>query len=280
MSSEESSDPARYISTNVAIGTALISLIEPEVGYERAFNRWYADDHFYAGALNLPSWYAGRRWVATKELRSMREPATSTVVSPIDAGCYLHTYFILPMAYEGLEEPLVAVLDELFATDRMLESGGSRHRTSVYTAFQSYAGAAYLEATGPRDIHALHYPYDGLVFEMLDTAPNRNRADLVEWLTHEHVPRSLVRSGAAMCLAFVPLPLRPRLARYVAVRPTDEMHRRVNLLWFTKFDPREQWQHFQRHSDEVAASRLGRLQLSAPFIPTVPGTDRYVDELR
>ena len=30
----------------------------------------------------------------------------------------------------------------------------------------------------------------------------------------------------------------------------------------------------------VEATGLGRVELMAPFTPTFPGTDRYVDELR
>jgi hypothetical protein len=41
-------------STAVQIGSAFISLIEPELRYEREFNRWYADDHFYTGGMSLP----------------------------------------------------------------------------------------------------------------------------------------------------------------------------------------------------------------------------------
>jgi hypothetical protein len=32
--------------------------------------------------------------------------------------------------------------------------------------------------------------------------------------------------------------------------------------------------------EQWAASGVGELAFLAPFIPTVPGTDRYVDELR
>ncbi len=45
----------------VAIGGALITMVEPHVGHERAYNRWYEDDHFYAGAMCMPWMFAGRR---------------------------------------------------------------------------------------------------------------------------------------------------------------------------------------------------------------------------
>jgi hypothetical protein len=56
----------------------------------------------------------------------------------------------------------------------------------------------------------------------------------------------------------------------------------VTLLWFLEADPRECWErHFTGLDTEVAAGPgLGRVELVAPFIPTIPGTDAYVAELR
>ncbi|MBR7674650.1 hypothetical protein KDA82_16810, partial [Streptomyces daliensis] len=56
---------------------------------------------------------------------------------------------------------------------------------------------------------------------------------------------------------------------------------RLTLLWFLEQDPRECWEAWFTGLDEaVAGSGLGRVELVAPFLPTVPGTDTYVDELR
>jgi len=55
----------------------------------------------------------------------------------------------------------------------------------------------------------------------------------------------------------------------------------VTLLWFTEVDPREIWaESFAGGGQDVAASGMGRVELAAPFIPTIPGTETYVDELR
>ncbi|MDT0470400.1 hypothetical protein RM764_47190, partial [Streptomyces sp. DSM 41699] len=48
-------------------GHALITMVEPHPGHEYAYNRWYEDDHYYAGAMAMPWMSAGRRWVATKD---------------------------------------------------------------------------------------------------------------------------------------------------------------------------------------------------------------------
>ena len=52
---------------DVAIGSALITMVEPHEGHEHAYNRWYEDDHFYSGAMAMPWMFAGRRWVAPVE---------------------------------------------------------------------------------------------------------------------------------------------------------------------------------------------------------------------
>jgi hypothetical protein len=39
-------------------------------------------------------------------------------------------------------------------------------------------------------------------------------------------------------------------------------------------------EHFAGLGEEIAAAGLGRVELVAPFVPTVPGTDTYVDQLR
>jgi hypothetical protein len=49
--------------------------------------------------------------------------------------------------------------------------------------------------------------------------------------------------------------------------------------YFLDADPREVWDVFSGLGKAVDAGGRGRVELVAPFIPTVPGTDRYQDEL-
>src|ERR687894_679281 len=56
----------------VELGSALFTLVEPHKGHEVAYNRWYERDHFYAGCMNGPFYFAGRRWVCTRDLKDMR----------------------------------------------------------------------------------------------------------------------------------------------------------------------------------------------------------------
>ena len=152
-------------------------------------------------------------------------------------------------------------------------------RTHVYTAFQEYVGPVYRDAEGPRDIHALDYPYRGLVLAVVDAVEGVERDALWLWLRDEHLPEVLAGSPTAMCLAFRPMPLPTDRQSFVHDLPG--LDRRLTLLWFTEGEPADMWDRpFAGEGDAVESSGLGRVELVAPFVPTVPGTERYVDELR
>lgn len=256
-------------------GHALITMVEPHPGHEYAYNRWYEDDHYIAGAMAMPWIYAGRRWVATRELRALRYPKKSAVAQPVTAGCYISTYWITEGRYDDHMEWTVAINKRLNRDGRVHQG-----RTHVFTSFQDHEATVYRDgAAGPRDHHALDHPYRGLVVEVVDVEAPERRAELAHWLRTERLPGRLAGSAAAMVTVFRPTPLPGDRMTYV--KPVEGVGTRLTLLWFLERDPREIWAStFEGLDAEVAASGLGRVELVAPFIPTVPGTDRYVDELR
>ncbi|MFF8861463.1 hypothetical protein ACF08B_05360 [Streptomyces sp. NPDC015139] len=256
-------------------GHALITMVEPHPGHEYAYNRWYEDDHYYAGAMAMPWMYAGRRWVATRELQLLRYPEKSAVAQPVTAGCYLSTYWITAGRYADHMKWTVAVNRRLNRDARVYHD-----RTHVFTAFQDHATTVYRDgAAGPRDVHALDHPYPGLVLQVVDADSPRQRAELLEWLAARHLPRRLAGSASAMVTVFRPTPLPGDRMTYV--KQVEGVDTRLTLLWFLEKDPRECWtDHFTGLDADVAGSGLGRVELVAPFVPTVPGTDRYVTELR
>jgi hypothetical protein len=81
-----------------------------------------------------------------------------------------------------------------------------------------------------------------------------------------------------MTLVFAPNPLPADRMSYVDDVPGIE--RRLTLLSFTEVAPEECWSACSSTGDAVAADGQGRVELAAPFYPTVPGTDLHVDELR
>jgi hypothetical protein len=259
----------------VVIGSALITMVEPHVGHEREYNRWYEDDHFYAGAMAMPWMFAGRRWVAPRRLQQLRFPDPSPIASPLDAGKYIGTYWITAGRYEDHVRWTVA-------TNQRLLSRGRIHleRDHVFTSFSAYHGAAYRDgASGPRDIHALDYPYQGLVVEVVDAASPDDRDALVDWLRDEHAPAVLAGSPVAMALLFTPIPLPADRMSYVEDVPGVDQ--RVTVLWLCEADPADIWdQCFAPEAQRVDAGGHGTVVFTAPFIPTLPGTDTHVDELR
>ncbi|MEH0577918.1 MULTISPECIES: hypothetical protein [Streptomyces] len=256
-------------------GHALITMVEPHPGHEYAYNRWYEDDHYYAGAMAMPWMYSGRRWVATRDLQLLRHPEKSAIAQPVTAGCYLSTYWITDGRYDDHMKWTVAINKRLNRDARVYQD-----RTHVFTAFQDHESTVYRDgAAGPRDFHALDHPYAGLVLEVIDTDSAEQRAELLHWLSARHLPQRVADSPTAMVTVFRPTPLPGDRMTYV--KQVEGVDTRLTLLWFLQSDPRDCWQqHFADLGEAVGESGLGRVELAAPFIPTVPGTDRYVSRLR
>ncbi|MFG2713953.1 hypothetical protein ACGFX2_25835 [Streptomyces goshikiensis] len=255
-------------------GHALITMVEPHPGHEYAYNRWYEDDHYYAGAMAMPWMYAGRRWVATRELQELRYPEKSAVAQPVGAGCYLSTYWVTEGRYDEHMKWTVGINKRLNRDGRVYQD-----RTHVFTAFQDHVATVYRDgAAGPRDFHALDHPYAGLVLQVVDADGPEQRAELLDRLRSRTLPKRLAGSAAAMVTVFRPTPLPGDRMTYV--KQVEGVGTRLTLLWFLEADPRTCWDRFEGLDAEVAGEGLGRVELVAPFIPTVPGTDRYVDRLR
>lgn len=265
---------ARQSLHQIGVGAALISMVEPAVGSELEYNRWYEDDHFYAGAMYMPWMYAGRRFVATRPLQLLRYPATSLIADPLTAGCYLHLYWITPGHTEDQIRWSVATNEFLRANNRIDLS-----RRHVYTSFQDHVGSWYRDVRGPRDFHALDYPYRGLVMEVLDAPKGCQRSDVDTCLRETYLPW-LYRTPdnpIAQTIWFAPQPLPGDKMPDVADVPGIDG--RLTLLHFLDSDPRDCWdQHFAEPTRRPTDAYV--VQLVAPFIPVLPGTDRYVDELR
>jgi hypothetical protein len=260
----------------VAIGGALISLVEPWPGTEHAYNRWYEDDHFYSGALAMPWMFAGGRFVATRDLQLLRYPEDSVVAQPLSAGCYLHLYWITAGRMDDHIAWTTNTNDRLRADKRI-----HLERTHVYTSFQDYLGAQRVNEDGPTDVHTLDHGYPGVVMEVVDANPGSSRQDLDSWLVEHYVP--WVQQGphnpVTHTLRFAPQPLPEGKQPDVADIPG--LDRRITLLHFLDEDPRLRWQtRFARHGARIESSGLGRMELCAPFIAVAHGTNRYVDELR
>ncbi|KAF2817537.1 uncharacterized protein BDZ99DRAFT_470526 [Mytilinidion resinicola] len=267
---------------SIGVGHALITLVEPHPGHERAYNRWYEDDHMFSGALYLPWLFSGRRWVATHDLQQLRFPRDHALFDPLSQGCYLSTYWITPGRIAEHKEWSFSVYNRLVAECRVND-----HRDHVFTSFQDKSGTVYHSPSTPRDVFTLLDPSPGLVMEILDAddeAPDSSA--LRKWLLDVHLPArvSVPHSpvDSAMVFATRPLEAMPPevLARIGEIAGAANEPRRVTVLWFLKRDPREVWEWVAGEEERVKAGGEGRVRFCAPFVPARMGTNEYDDQLR
>ncbi|MCB0996654.1 MAG: hypothetical protein KDB21_16280 [Acidimicrobiales bacterium] len=256
----------------VHVGSMLYTQVDPVRGHEKEYNRWYERDHFYAGCMIGPWLFAGRRWVATRELKDLRFPADSPIAQPVDAGSYVAIYWVL----EGKH-------DEHFhqwATDQvhwLYDNGrGFEHRTHVHTNLYSIAGSYYRDPDPVPIELALDHWYQGMVTVAVQRNDDVDQAAVDEWLAGA-VPNLLAGSAIESCAVWEPCPL-PDDAPAFVPRDPDLMKRRM-LLFFLADAPQGSWERFTTLASDFEGSGLGRVVFAAPWLPTNIGTDDYVDQL-
>src|SRR3546814_14063349 len=75
----------------ITLGSAMFSLTEPFPGKALEYNRWYERDHFFANGQQLPYFFTGRRFVATRALKALRHlDPDNPVSSDASKGSFLH----------------------------------------------------------------------------------------------------------------------------------------------------------------------------------------------
>ena len=259
---------------NVGVGTILFTLVEPHRGEEVAYNRWYERDHLYAGCMIGKGWFAGRRWVATRDLKDLRFPTDTGFLPDIDAGSYLATYWV----EKGEDGPAIAWGSEqvkwLHENDRMYEG-----RDHIHTLMYVHRWAYGREDDGVPPALALDHPFKGLVAVMVDRAPDSSldARSFSGWLRDEMIPAAVADSAIALVIATTPIPLPEGAPVFQPDNPGQD--RRTLLLCFLDQDPREAWADVHALADAVTAGGHGTVSYAAPFVPTIPGTDTYTDQL-
>ena len=189
---------------NVGLGTALFTLVEPHQGEEVAYNRWYERDHFYAGCMIGKGWFAGRRWVATRELKDLRFPADTDFLPDIDAGSYLATYWV----EKGEDGPAIAWGSEqvkwLHENDRMYEG-----RDHIHTLMYVHRWAYGRDDDGVPPALALDHPFQGLAAVMVDRTEDSSldKRAFSATLRDEILPAAVAGTPIALTIALTPIPL-------------------------------------------------------------------------
>lgn len=269
----------------VRAGAMLFTLVDPLRGHETEYNRWYETDHLYSGCMVGPWLFAGRRWVATRELKDLRIPVgippEAAVASPLDAGSYLATYFI----HAGHEAEHFAWANkqvfELYENGRGFEERVHAH-TSLYFSVGDHRGDS------PVPAHmALDHPYSGLVSIHLDRTGDVRHETYADWFDSEVAPELL---GSASPVDQV-LDWRPIIPKgsdgdapmKLGTGPGTRQ-RSLQTLFCGRapdrtWDVAHQWERIVNLCAQIDSSGLATVRLAAPFIPTIPGTDTYTDRL-
>jgi len=269
----------------VRVGSMLFTMVDPSPGYEVAYNRWYERDHFYSGCLVGPWLFAGRRWVATRSLKDMRFPVDvppdAAVADPVDAGSYLATYFI----HKGHEAEHFAWANkqvfELYGNGR-----GFDERHHAHTSLYFTTGDDHRDPDGVPAHMALDHPYQGLVSVHVDREGETSHGDLTSWFTEVAAPALFAddADGTASPVDQV-LHWRPIIPKGDEANAPMKLgtgpgtRARSMQLMFLSDEPSAAWDRIQEYAARVEESGLATVRLVAPFVPTIPGTDTYTDQL-
>jgi len=257
----------------VRLGSVLVSLLEPERGREVEFHRWYERDHFYSGCMVGPHFFAGRRFVATRALKDRRLPERDSLFEDVRDGSYLALYWLLAGHHEEAERWAVDRIQSLIANDRMMTG-----RRPIHAGFYHWRFTVGADPDGVPAELALDHPFGGVGMSIFDAPSAGVRDELMSALEQRLLPQSIAGSEASLCIALTPTPLPDDAPSYVE-RP-EGLDRRVLLLSFYAGNPGAAVETWTRSlADRLESEGLAKLRLAAPFIPTIPGTDRYADEL-
>ncbi len=257
----------------VKLGSMLLTIVEPHRGHEVAYNRWYERDHFYSGCMVGPYNFAGRRFVATADLKAMRDPDPSEITGEPGRGSYVSVYWVLDGYHDIWNRWAVRQVRALHAANRMFEE-----RDHVHTLLYRFAWEHRREPDGVPIELALDHPYKGFVPVWVDRADEVTNDKLWESLRTELLPGLLPGSDAGLVAAFTPLPL---LIDAPGDIPRQEAtDRRTLLLFFLDGHPTTSWEPvIVALARRLETSGLGFVVAALPFVPTIPGTDIYTDQL-
>jgi hypothetical protein len=212
------------------------------------------------------------RFVATAELKALRDPDSSAITGEPARGSYVSVYWVLDGYYDVWNEWALRQVNALHAAGRMFEE-----RDHVHTLLYNYNWEFRRDPDGVPVELALDHPYRGFVTVFIDRAEDVTNEALWEWLRTEHLPgccpgptptwwprsrRSPSRwTRPATCPA-----RRPATAAPAAVVPEHAARGGVGA-------------GHRRAPAPARGEGKGTVVAALPFIPTIPGTDTYTDKL-
>jgi len=249
----------------VALGGALVTIVEPHKGHEVEYNRWYERDHFYSGCM-IGAWtVAGARFVATRDLKALRYPADSPICPDPTGGSYVAVYWILAGKFGEWIRWGTDQVNWLHANDRMFE-----HRDHVHTVMYKLRAEFPGRDDGVPVELALDHRSPYLVMVIGEPTEGTTLDEVDEWFRARPL-------GAEVMAEFTPVPLLGDAPKDV---PRDDAANRFTQLYFVDDDLPAIWaERFAGLGAEMEAAGIARARFVSPFRATVPGTDTYTDQL-
>lgn len=279
----------------IDVGAMLFTMVDPHRGHEVAYNRWYEQDHFYAGCMIGPGMLSGSRWVATRALKDLRFPEVSPFAEPVDAGSYLAIYWM----NAGQEDEWGAwASTQVWA---LYEHGrGFNERTHAQTGLYNLTASS---AAGDHPVPlalALDHRYGGLLVVVVE--PANGDAAATAAALHDGPLTALLATGSAASASSwtVRRPAAPAATQPTETESTETETAetetaettspmplgatggspdRVVQLMFCEGSPSDSWDDIRAYAAAVASQGLGTVTFAAPFLPTNVGTDQYTNEL-
>jgi hypothetical protein len=266
-----SESPNPIIPQPIKLGTMLFTMVEPREGHAVAYNRWYERDHFYSGCLAGPYLFAGRRWVATKDLKAKRFPADSPIAPSPEVGSYLAVYWVLEGTHDDWNRWSVDQVQMLHRDGRMYQE-----RDHIHTVLYEHRWAVGRDDDGVPVELALDHPYQGMLVLIGERGDGTDMSDVDAWF-QEHLPAALAGTKIGQVAAFNAMPLLDDAPPDVPRDPATD--RRFMQLWFVEDAPESGWSAIESVAADFDGSGLGSVVFASPFKTTIPGTDTYTDQL-
>lgn len=255
----------------VKVGSMLFTIVDPHVGHEAAYNRWYEGDHFYAGCLTGPWLFAGSRWVSTRELKALRFPEPSTIAQPtVRAGSFLAFYWIHADHHEEHHKWASEQARWLYQNGR-----GFNERTHVHTLMYTLDWTEYRDADPVTLTLSLDHRFAGLVTLLIERTEGIEQAETDRWFK-EYLPGFMKGSPVASCSTWSPI---PQGEGPMPIPRVQRTHLLDTQLYFLDEQPQASWDKFRKLGEDLEKSGLARVVFASPWWPTVPGTDKYTDQL-
>jgi hypothetical protein len=226
-----------------------------------------------------PYQFAGRRFVATADLKRRRDPDPSAITGSPHRGSYVSVYWVLDGYHDLWNRWAVDQVRALHREGRMFEQ-----RDHVHTLLYRFAwdarrrdGLADGDEGVPAEL-ALDFPAGGLVLVWTDPAPGQDADEVAAWLRQQAVPAAVGGSPVRVVVAASPLPLLIDAPGDVPRSEGDDG--RLLTMWFLDGHPDDGgWDAVTAFRKSVEADGRASVVAALPFVPTVPGTDTFTDQL-